>query len=263
MLLAWRLDPTKGNMYRSLTESISNIKRVEKKERWIGSMEAASKWTQPEIEAHVWSGRLSERECPQTPGVWEYRDNFDLTFKHEVEKSKVVGGKQKIAMDDDEEHHDDWETLFNGIDVSLNDRALKLADALERPTPAKGKGKGKLTDSGGLTIELLKGKGKGKRHGKDDRVLPDPKITDPTEAAVSKAKQAIMLMEKTIMALEEDMANVARSKYMNPKLKAAFMAYVAKLQTAKNKVKTNMAKVKDLDLESFKTIVQGGVAVVK
>ena len=94
--------------------------------------------------------------------------------------------------------------------------------------------------------------------------IPDPKPEkDPLELAISKCKQAMLLIEKTSMALDDDMAAVSKSKYMNPKLKTTFLAFMAKLSQAKNKLKANMNKAAQLDLDTFKTMITNGVAVVK
>ena len=206
-----------------------------------------------ELNAHLWSWRLSSRECPQTPGIWEYRDNFDVVFKHQVDRAKHLKGAQEV--------HDDeaFDALFEGIEHLLEDRSdkiLELADAFE-----SGKGKGKGKDN---AVCIFAGKGKGRGKGKNPPGLPDPKPDkDPLELAISKCKQAMLLIEKTSMALDDDMAAVSKSKYMNPKLKTTFLAFMAKLSQAKNKLKANMNKAAQLDLETFKTMITNGVAVVK
>ena len=40
---------------------------------------------------HIHSGRISERECPDTPGVWEYKDN------HKVKTTKVLGRDKQLS----------------------------------------------------------------------------------------------------------------------------------------------------------------------
>ena len=68
VLLAWKLDPTCGNLYSHMTKSISNLRTVEKTVKWITQKQADDKWSSEELDAHLISGRLSSRECP--PDSW-------------------------------------------------------------------------------------------------------------------------------------------------------------------------------------------------
>lgn len=69
VLLAWKMDPSQGHLYSEMTQNISNAKTVSKTERWMSEKEVSQKWSAEEIEAHTYSGKLSWRECPQTPGA--------------------------------------------------------------------------------------------------------------------------------------------------------------------------------------------------
>ena len=69
VLLAWKMDPSQGHLYSEMTQTISNAKSVSKTERWMSQMELNLKWSAEEIEAHTFSGKISWRECPQTPGA--------------------------------------------------------------------------------------------------------------------------------------------------------------------------------------------------
>ena len=69
VLLAWKMDPSQGHLYSEMTQTISNAKSVSKTERWMSQMELNQKWSAEEIEAHTFSGKISWRECPQTPGA--------------------------------------------------------------------------------------------------------------------------------------------------------------------------------------------------
>ena len=47
-----------------------------------------------EFNAHVASGRIAERECPGTPGVWEYQDTQQIIASRALNKKRSIEGDQ-------------------------------------------------------------------------------------------------------------------------------------------------------------------------
>ena len=47
-----------------------------------------------EFDAHVGSGRIHERECQGTPGVWEYQDTQQVISQRVVNKKRTIEGEQ-------------------------------------------------------------------------------------------------------------------------------------------------------------------------
>jgi hypothetical protein len=77
LLLAWRLDPAKGEIYHSCKQSMVDQKDMTKTLKWISHKEALDKWGEEELNLHLASGKVSWREDPITPGIYEYRNNHD------------------------------------------------------------------------------------------------------------------------------------------------------------------------------------------
>ena len=258
VLLAWKLDPTCGNLYSHMTKSISNLRTVEKIVKWISQKQADERWTAEELEAHLNSGRVSARECPQTPGVWEYRDNFDVESKHRIEK-KMENQAQTSLCDHDSAAHEEWNELFAGVDMSGGESLLRMADNWEF---GNNKGKGKGSSVPDLASKKGRGKGAVKNGGVDPTPAPVPE-KDPHDLAVTKCKQAIALVDKTDLVLNEDMTAMAKSAYMTPKIKQTFLAYMDKLSQAKKRLRGDLFKARDLDLEHFKNNIAKQISVVK
>ncbi len=140
------------------------------------------------IQAHITSGRISERES-STAGVWEYMDNGNIERSKIIKKQKEVQRKQEIIQDPSGEVQDDFDCLFDGSILGLTDASFSTLGqgAWDEGTKVKGKGKGNMDD--GIKITYL-GKGRGK--GKKGKGSPDPPPTpeDPSADGIAKPKQA-------------------------------------------------------------------------
>ena len=255
VLLAYTLDPSCGHLYSDMTQTISNIRSVEKTIKWISQKQADDKWTPEEQEAHLNSGKLAARECPQTPGVWEYRDNFDVASKQKIEK--IMSNQAHTSnVHHESDAHDEWNELFAGVDMSAGESLIRQVDSMEVKL---GKGKGKASQ---LAIIDIAGKGKGKV-----KKLPAPPAPgnekDPADVAIAKCKQAISLVDKTDLSLNEDMHAMAKSPYMTAKIKTTFLTYMDKLAAAKKRLRTDLLKAKDLSIDQLKETIGNQIGVVK
>ena len=72
---ALALDPTKSDVWQTLTHTVKGSQSTQKTDEWVSWTTMVRDWTEDEIMAHLSSGRFSQRECPDTPGVWELKDN--------------------------------------------------------------------------------------------------------------------------------------------------------------------------------------------
>ena len=253
VLLAWTLDPSCGHMYSDMTQTISNIRSVEKTVKWISQKQADDKWSPEELESHLNSGKLTARECPQTPGVWEYRDNFDVASKQRIEKT-MQNQAHTSNVHHESDAHDEWNELFAGVDMNGGENLIRQIESLEVKF---GKGKGK---AGSSTDVVGKGKGKNKKLPS----LPAPAVEkDPVDVAIAKCKQAIALVDKTDLNLNEDMNAMAKSPYMTPKIKSTFLTYMDKLAAAKKRLRSDLLKAKDLNIDQLKDTIGNQIAVVK
>ncbi len=86
-IAAWLLDPKRGVVYRRNSACIQTTQTFSKNDTWVSELKMLQSWTCSELEAHLNSGRIISRECPHTPGVWEYKD------LHDVSSTKTVAGR--------------------------------------------------------------------------------------------------------------------------------------------------------------------------
>lgn len=112
-------------------------------------------WTEEEITANLSSCRFSQRAGPDTPGVWEYKDNNKVKVTKTLKRSKEMTRKTKEQLKPEEKRKTDeeWPLAWQAFQStnSFNDIHLfgsgKGSWALGK---RNGKGEGK---------EGLKGKG--------------------------------------------------------------------------------------------------------
>ena len=103
VLLAFNLDPGMEGLYRSASASVSTAQRLLRTEAWNSWTAMGTKFSDAEIQAHIKSGRILERECPDTGGVWEHQDTKDLVKTSAATKEKAMKGEQKVDVVDEEE----------------------------------------------------------------------------------------------------------------------------------------------------------------
>ena len=86
----WLLQ-TEGKKYTASKQVVSALEKVKKKDAWESEKTMLSRWSERELQAHLASGRVSWREDPTTPGVWEYKDNQRVV--RTSEGSRKVGSR--------------------------------------------------------------------------------------------------------------------------------------------------------------------------
>ena len=129
------------------SEFLESSTSLKQKEKWISEAKMMDRFGEEVFWLHVESGRVSWRADPWTPGVYEYRDNGDITREINVKKGRDFrAGQEYQANDEDAEA---WGQFYG------HDNQWHLNDW-------QAKGKGKTATKGSLT----KGKGKGNRKGK-------------------------------------------------------------------------------------------------
>ena len=70
-------------------------------------------------------------------------------------------------------------------------------------------------------------------------------------------------MDKTDLVLNEDMAAMTKSPYMTAKIKQTFLTYMDKLNQAKKRLRADLFKGRDLNLDQFKDSIAKQISVVK
>ena len=69
----WLLQ-TAGKKFLSCRTSVGALEKVKRKEEWVSEASMLKVWSEKELTLHLQSGRVIWRQCPSTPGVWEYKD---------------------------------------------------------------------------------------------------------------------------------------------------------------------------------------------
>ena len=65
-----------SDVWQTLTHTVKGSESTQKTDDWVSwTSNGSETFTEDEIMAHLSSGRFSQRECPDTPGVWELKDN--------------------------------------------------------------------------------------------------------------------------------------------------------------------------------------------
>lgn len=261
VLTAWSLDPDGKGIFKTVTAGIQTNHSVLQTNRWVGQSKALQDWTPEELDAHLKSGRFSCKEDPDTPGVWLYKDNKDITQTKKIDKERKITGMQQTEVEG--EDYELFQSLYDSCCLGLTDQAFEIGAEAWSLVPSvkgakgesKGKGKGKTKGPGHDSDpdpDPTKGKGKGK--GKE--------ITEDT--ANSKGKQALSLVQKTALMLEEDRAKVKGSSYWNKKIQAQFVSHEAALEEFQVKIKKALiSELYSSNIDSFKKLLTTAVMAVK
>lgn len=173
---SYTLDPTMSDVYQSLTHNVSSCQKMVKEEEWLSWTEILTKWSEEEVCAHLESGRIITKECPDTPGVWIYQDTNKVKVQKQLARGKALSrtGKEQLKPESKEQDEVEWDhnwTAF-GATTSFNDLSVF------------GSGTWKGSGKKGL---LNKGKGKGKNKGKlDPEELVDIKRINLLKGQVAK-----------------------------------------------------------------------------
>jgi hypothetical protein len=120
---AWIIDPSKGEVYKSLKYNVSATQAMLKKDIWQSLQEMYLKWTENELQAHLGSGRIITREDPRTPGVWEYKDRYMMEGSKSIIKEKRYSRSSSShlagsdAVEDMQDMDDVWAKGYNDFDA--------------------------------------------------------------------------------------------------------------------------------------------------
>jgi hypothetical protein len=157
------LDPTKGPVFQNITQTVSTAQSLTKAEKWESTKEVLKKWSQDELDSMLQSGRYISRECPWSPGVWEYQDTQRVERSQTMVRNKSWGRKHESDMKPESKQEDDeamakmWGAASNAS--TFNDRAFW----------------GQCTEEGHVSGSFLGYEGKGKGKGKQQKALPGPR----------------------------------------------------------------------------------------
>ena len=122
---------TAGKKFLSCRTSVGALEKVKRKEEWVSEASMLKVWSEKELTLHLQSGRVIWRQCPSTPGVWEYKGH------PEVLQGCQWLQEQRLGKWPGAEHLEKFESLYNEEAMGLHDSGFLL-----------GRGKGKSLGKG-------------------------------------------------------------------------------------------------------------------
>ena len=141
-IAAWLLDPKRGVVYRRNSACIQTTQTFSKNDTWVSELKMLQSWTCSELEAHLNSGRIISRECPHTPGVWEYKDLHDVSSTKTVAKNReTMATMESEFHPEDDEELSQFKSFFDSIQGTDNPA---VEEGWRMGPKGKGGGKGVL-----------------------------------------------------------------------------------------------------------------------
>jgi len=94
----------KAPKFLNVGNTMGATHRLEKADAWLSHLQMTTqKFSEADLERHLCSGRVIWREDPRTPGVYEYKDLYDVKRFTEVDKGKRISINQELKPMAEEE----------------------------------------------------------------------------------------------------------------------------------------------------------------
>ena len=115
MVACLALDPTMQDVWQEMKHTVTGSQALTKTDEWISWTKMLKDWTEEEIQLHLQSGRFSQRECPDTAGVWELKDNNKVKTEKVVARAKTMdrSTKEQLKPENQEKDLEEWGTAWN------------------------------------------------------------------------------------------------------------------------------------------------------
>ena len=245
------------NIYKTLSTAIITNNKIVQTNKWISHTKITNSWSEAELQAHLRSGRITMRES-STPGVYEYKDNQDLSSIKTIDKQKSLKGSQKTQVGEDEVA--EFQALYDSCVLGLTDNSFEVGEFAWTET----------VSSLALVQPLCKAKAKACPKGKGKGGTPQEPAEELDEeaaetACLSKGKACLALLGKTLLALEIHAAAVRKSLFMTKTLKDKYAAMASDLQSHLDKIKKGIMTDKHITatMPAFKQDLTNAVLAVK
>ena len=186
MVACLALDPTMQDVWQEMKHTVTGSQALTKTDEWISWTKMLKDWTEEEIQLHLQSGRFSQRECPDTAGVWELKDNNKVKTEKVVARAKTMdrSTKEQLKPENQEKDLEEWGTAWNAYGSANSFNDLHLFGAIP-PKGGKGGPKGLEATGAGQPSGKAKGGGKGKKE-LDPTALVDKKKATSLKTLVAK-----------------------------------------------------------------------------
>lgn len=277
LALAFNLEPGGGPLYSGLKKTVAIKDSIIKTTQWMSWKQITDLKGEDDVTAWLQSGRVTWRQCPKTPGVYEYSDTMDYKGEKAVEHTKVQTKSQsQSAMLEDK----GFEQVDELLEKTFQQEVYSMQGA------DKGKGKGNalgstktLAITAGLSenLDSMKGKGKGKNKGKGNREDPlalkdKDEDEDPTEEqqelldkAVAKTRVMQTLMGKTKQYIMELVPGLKKNPFASKAMIDAVNVSIKDLDLSACKVQKLLVQNtsgKTVTVEVFKKTLSEAAAKV-
>ena len=229
MVACLALDPTMQDVWQEMKHTVTGSQALTKTDEWISWTQMLKDWTEEEIQLHLQSGRFSQRECPDTAGVWELKDNNKVKTEKVVARAKTMdrSTKEQLKPENQETDLEEWGNAWNAYGSANSFNDLHLFGAIP-PKGGKGGTKGIEATSAGQPSGKGKGKGKG-TSGKGKKDLDPTALVDKKKATFLKTLVAKEVMWLGCLGFE---AEAEKDKKDILEAKQQMEAYKEKVQEA-------------------------------
>lgn len=261
-VVVWYLKNCQKKWFHTQTQK-ETAETLTKGEKWLSELQILQQFSEYELNCHLESGRVSWRHDPMTAGIYQYRDNADITREVSVKRAhKATVGQEREALEEDED-----------IQKWTEDFQLTGGLAMQRAESAfGGKGKGK----GSPALTKGKGKGQGKGRGqKGQLAIEDGSVEEGGEGAdktpeqqwalcLTKAKKAKEQLLVALSNFEDALELASKAGRATKEDKKMAQGTVSATHTMERKLKAILAKRVGGNVEDGKkTLVAAAQALKK
>ena len=243
---------TAGKKYLHVTKEVSANESLEKDNTWKSEKQMLDQFDWEELQAHLGSGRVTWRQDPHTPGVWQHKDT--QSYRGSVVVQRGQRWQQGQEMEPGEEEGQQFDQLYQQEAMGLG-----LADISGKGF-GKGQPKGKGKGSG-------KGKGKGNKESRQlairDKEQEDEEEEkeDTMKDALKKARRARDQVASVQSDLEEALGKA--SPRLSQKGKAGAQGWSTSLSKVLVQLKACLNGKKQVKPPALKKLLEETAQVVK
>ncbi|CAE7455722.1 unnamed protein product [Symbiodinium sp. CCMP2592] len=240
---------SEGKKYMASKQVVGALEKVKKKDAWESEKTMLTRWTEQELQAHLASGRVSWRQDPSTPGVWEYKDNQRI-----VRTSEGTRGATWESGVEGEQTPDNLEK-FQQL---YGDEAMAMPSSGMVSSSFKGPGKGGSKGSGKPALKGKPGQ-LALEDGKADDEGEEPSLEEQVAKAEAAVRKAMSQAHKCKTELEETLEKVKGT--LSKSRLAKSTCWLASLEKQEGVLKTTLKKKQGL--AALKKVLETTAQVIK
>ncbi len=132
------MDKTQGEIFKSLTSSITCKRTLIQKQVWLPWKDIEPKFGEEEAMMHINNGRIACRPSPKTKGLHENCDMADYETQKEVSKSKKQLRSPEMEECDDGDGPEAKDAFFDQADLNAGSLWSRQQQHLRGQGPGQG-----------------------------------------------------------------------------------------------------------------------------